>query len=107
MLNIFYTELADADLIGIYIYTYETWGESQAVRYSDALKAAIYRLAEEPRLPGTLDRSGLYPGCRSYLVKRHLILYRVVEDSLEVVRILHGRMDIPSRIAEFYDQEEW
>ena len=105
MLTIRYTELADTDLFDIYIYTYKTWGESQAQNYTDALKVAINRIAEAPERPGTVNRSSLDPSCRSYRVKSHLVFYRVVEDSLEILRILHGNMDIPSRLAETYEEE--
>jgi len=100
MLQIRYTELADSDLFDIYVYTYRTWGAAQAKTYTDSVKVAIYRIAEEPERPETKDRSSLYPGCRSYLMKRHLIFYRVVGEYLEIMRILHGSMDIPSRLAE-------
>lgn len=106
MLNVRFTELADSDLFNIYVYTYQTWGEEQAKRYTQALKAAITWIAEEPGRPGTVDRSKLYTGCRSYLVKRHLLFYRVVKDELEILRILHGKMDIESRLGEAIDEEE-
>lgn len=100
MLEVRYTKLADSDLFNIYLYTYQTWGAAQAKTYTDALKAAITRIAEQPEQPETKDRSNVYPGCRSYLMKRHLIFYRVVGEYLEIMRILHGSMDITSRLAE-------
>jgi len=106
MLEVRYTEFADSDLSSIYIYTYQTWGASQAQSYTDAIKEAIARIAEKPERPETKDRSGLYPGCRSYLMKRHLIFYRVVGEHLEIMRILHGGMDLASRLAETEDEKE-
>lgn len=104
MLEVRYTKLADSDLFNIYLYTYQTWGADQAKTYTDALKAAINRIAEKPERPETKDRSSLYPGCRSYLMKRHLIFYRVSGDYLEIMRILHGNMDITSRLAEVEEE---
>ena len=45
---------AEADLIGIWVYTFETWSEAQADRYLDALEHGIGRLVEDPhhRDPG-------------------------------------------------------
>ena len=106
MLSIRYTELAETDLFNIYIYTYQTWGASQAQSYTNTLKIAIARIAEKPTFPGTVDRSSVYPGCRSYRVKSHLIFYRPVEDALEILRILHINMDISSRLAETLEEEE-
>jgi len=96
MLKIRYTEFADQDLFAIYIYTHKTWGAAQAQKYTTQLKTAIERLAQEPSRIGTVDRSALYPGSRSYLAKSHLVFYRVVDEHLEILRILHSRMDIPS-----------
>jgi toxin ParE1/3/4 len=105
MLHVRFTELADSDLFNIYVYTYQAWGETQAQKYTDSLNGAINRLAEAPERAGTSDRSSLYPGCRSYRMKSHLIFYRVVGDSLEILRVLHGKMDIPSRLAEALDED--
>ena len=57
MYSIRFTEQADADLLGIYIYTYNTWNEDQAIEYTDGLKAAVNKLAENPERLGTVDRS--------------------------------------------------
>ncbi len=48
MYNIRFTEQADADLLGIYIYTYNIWNEDQAIEYTDGLKATVDKSAENP-----------------------------------------------------------
>ena len=40
-------------------------------------------------------------GYRSSKVKSHLIFYRVVNDTIEVIRILHELMDIENRINDY------
>ena len=100
MYGIRFTEQADTDLFDIYIYTYETWGLPQAVKYTDGLKAAIDWLAEDPNRPGTKNRSDLRQGYRSYHKQRHLIFYRVAGEYVEIIRILHDSMDVPRRLAE-------
>lgn len=93
MYSIRFTEQADVDLLGIYIYTYNTWNEDQAIEYTDGLKAAVNKLAENPERLGTVDRAAVRPGYRSYRYESHLVFYRVSQ-FVEVVRILHKRMDV-------------
>ena len=35
----------------------------------------------------------LFPGCRVRPVERHVLYYRILGDVIEVVRILHERVD--------------
>lgn len=78
MYSIQFTEQADADLLGIYIYTYNTWNEDQAIEYTNGLKAAVNKLAENSERIGTVDRSAVRPGYRSYRYQSHLyVLSRV------------------------------
>lgn len=100
MHNIRLTELADADLIGIYIYTHNSWGEPQAIKYTNALKGAFEKIAENPVRIGTVDRSDVRPEYRSYRQQRHLIFYRVVGNTVEIVRLLHDSMDITKHFSE-------
>ena len=72
MYSIRFTEQADADLLSIYIYTYNAWNEAQAVEYTDGLKAAVNKLAENPERIGSVDRSAVCPGYRSYRYENHL-----------------------------------
>jgi toxin ParE1/3/4 len=39
-------------------------------------------------------RDALIPGMRSVAVTPYVVFYRVAEDAVEVVRVLHGRRDI-------------
>ncbi|MEL6161425.1 MAG: type II toxin-antitoxin system RelE/ParE family toxin [Cyanobacteria bacterium J06627_32] len=77
MYSIRFTEQADADLLSIYVYTYNTWNEAQAIEYTDGLKAAVNQLAKNPSRLGTVDRSAVRPGYRSYRYQSHLVFYRV------------------------------
>jgi len=40
---------AETDLIGVWVYSFETWGEARADRYLEALKDGIGKIAEDPR----------------------------------------------------------
>ena len=82
---------ARADLIDIWLYSYEQFGERQANRYLDRLGRAFERLAEDPE-SGTL-RDALRPGYWSRRVQSHVVFYTFDEDELRVRRVLHGAMD--------------
>lgn len=99
MYSIRFTEQADADLLGIYIYTYNTWNEDKAIEYTDGLKAVVNKLADNPKRLGTVDRSVVRPGYRSYRYESHLVFYRVSGQFVEVVRILHKRMDVGKQFS--------
>jgi toxin ParE1/3/4 len=90
---------AQADLDGIWDYTARVWGESQAERYVLAIRAACEALATGKRRGRPID--GIRPGYRKLAVGSHHLYYRVTDQGLiDVVRILHRRMDVPARLAE-------
>ena len=99
MYSIRFTKQADADLVSIYVYTYRTWNEAQAVDYTNGLKAAICKIAENPKRIGTADRFKVRPGYRSCRYQSHVVFYRVSDRFVEVVRILHKRMDIEKQFS--------
>lgn len=85
------TPAAKADLREIWLYTEEQWGEQQADRYLQGLEQCCERLVDHPTL-GTA-REDLRAGYRSILEGRHLIVYRHHLGRIEIVRMLHQRMD--------------
>ncbi len=87
-----FTELADADLTDIYTYSYEQWGESQADKYINLLRKGVNRLAINARLGK--QRDDLPAECFVYHVQRHLIVYRIHQDNIEILRVLYDGMDI-------------
>ena len=67
------------------------WGDDPADACATAIRAALERLARFPRIGH--ERPDLFPGARGSVVRRHLIVYRRQDANVEVVRILHVRMD--------------
>ena len=99
MENVIFTEQADSDLFGIYVYTYKTWGEAQAIKYINDLKAAISKVASNPKMLGK-QQDQIRPGYFSYHVGRHLFFYRIADERIEVVRILYDSMDYKRHFPE-------
>ncbi len=79
------------DLQEIWRYTEGRWGEGQADAYLDALGKRLFWLADHPGLWSESSPSG--SGVFRFLHERHAIYFRVEESALEVIRILHQRMD--------------
>lgn len=88
---------AHADLDGIWEYTQRTWGEKQAEAYLRMLATAFDSLAEAP--DQGRERHELHPGLRMLRCGKHLIFYLATEP-LDVVRVLHERMDFGSHLSE-------
>ncbi len=53
-------------------------------------------LAQEPHLGRVCDE--IRQGYRKHHVGRHLIFYRQVAAHIEIIRILHKRMDVESHL---------
>lgn len=85
------TPAAKEDLRDIWLYTLEQWGEVQADQYLDQLEQCCERLVAHPQLGRA--RADLRSGYRSILEGNHLIIYRHHMGRIEIVRILHRRMD--------------
>jgi len=69
--------------------------ELAADRYLDHLRLRARELIRYPLL-GRVRRE-LRPEIRSLLFRNHLIFYRVKNDSIQILRILHGSRDLPNQ----------
>jgi toxin ParE1/3/4 len=102
---------AQIDLANILATSAERWGAEGQQRYAAFLAAAMRQVAAEPDGPLSKRRPDLRSGIRSFHVRYarrsaqggkvrrpvHVLYYRVAEDDvIEIVRVLHERMD-PSR----------
>lgn len=86
-----FTKAAVADLQAIRNYTLHTWGEEQETAY---LKQLWTRFGQILGSPGRFRRrDDLFEGCRIAAEGRHVILFRIEGDILQIVRILHSAMD--------------
>lgn len=74
----------------------KTWGDKQADVYEALLAAAVRQVSEHPLLGR--PRDDVRPGLRGFVVGQHIVLYRVGDEEIEVLRVVHARRDI-SRLA--------
>jgi toxin ParE1/3/4 len=82
---------ARADLEHIWLYTAERWSIDQADRYHNLLMDGIESLVGAMHRGIAIDH--IRPGYRRLNAESHVIFYRPAEDGIEIVRILHSRMD--------------
>ena len=80
------------DLKSIGRFTLKSWGREQRNIYLSKLDESFHRLAEQPHLGNARD--DIRKGYRVYHVGRHLIFYRQKPAEIEIIRILHDRMDV-------------
>ena len=87
------------DLENIWSYTYEKWSPRQADVYYHLILEEFERISLNPRSGRPMDL--IKEGYRASKVKSHLIFFRVADDKIvEIIRILHERMDLRSRMNE-------
>ena len=93
------TNMAKADLKEIGHYTQNRWGREQRDQYLRMLDVSFQQLAVNP-LKGK-DCSDIRIGYRKLNAGSHVIFYRqTLADVIEIVRVLHGHMDIEARLSE-------
>ena len=93
------SEKALEDLNNIWIYTAENWSIEQANRYYNLIVDEIEYVSENFEI--TKDFGNIRENYKFSKVKSHLVFYKKTENTeMEVVRILHERMDIKNRIND-------
>jgi toxin ParE1/3/4 len=97
MAKFYLTNKAVEDLGDIWNYTVETWSENQAEIYYSLLIDSCQELANKPNQGKSyevVERNVL-----GFKIGQHVIFYRIVtEKEIEVVRILHGMMDMKNHL---------
>lgn len=97
MLSIVKSTQAEQDLINIWSYTYREWGETQADRYLDLLNNGFRLIAQNPEMC-RLREEFIQPVCL-HICEHHLIVYTFNELQLNIVRVLHGSMNIEPQLS--------
>jgi toxin ParE1/3/4 len=82
---------ARADIVAIWDFGEERWGPDQAERYLRDLQRAIETVAADPRRGRPCDE--VRPGYFKFSVGSYVIFFRLEGEGIDVVRILHQRMD--------------
>ncbi|HEB61746.1 MAG TPA: type II toxin-antitoxin system RelE/ParE family toxin [Bacteroidetes bacterium] len=93
------SEKAREDLISIWEYTFENWSLNQADRYYQIIIDKFDEICSKPDIGKSYET--LRKGYWGAIVKSHIIFYRLKsKNEIEIIRILHQRMDLKSRLNE-------
>ena len=92
MKSVVFRPEAEADIEAIWDYTIEIWGRDQANFYIREIRAVIEAVADGRR-PSVVAQ-GVRTGYRKVQIARHVAFLRESAEVVEVVRVLHERMDV-------------
>jgi toxin ParE1/3/4 len=104
-------EDARADIRHLLAWSEAKFGPAVRDGYEELLFAALSDIAADPHRLGVKERPDLGPGVRTWhlalsrdhvadnarriATPRHIIVFRVVADIVQVARVLHEAMDLP------------
>lgn len=89
---------AVSDLEEIWLYTVDHWSVEQADRYYNLIFDEINFICRNYENGKSMEhvRKGYYTA----KVKSHLIFYKLENNSIQIIRILHEMMDIENRLKD-------
>ncbi|MBL7113660.1 MAG: type II toxin-antitoxin system RelE/ParE family toxin [Bacteroidales bacterium] len=90
------SEAAINDLDGIWEYTFLKWSKEQADRYHNLIMNEIEFIAEN--ISSGKSMNHIKDGYLVSYVKSHMIFFKRKEGIVEIIRILHQKMDIESNL---------
>lgn len=98
MRRYFLSNLARKDLLEIAAFTEFRWGSAQRDRYMLDLERRLVAITARPA--SGRQRQELGDKVRSALYGSHLIIYRPANDGVDILRVLHASMDVPTKFDE-------
>ena len=95
----FISEKANQDIEKIWLYTFENWSLEQADRYYNLILDEIEFISENFESGKSVDH--IKKGYKASIVKSYIIFYKKSRRNIvEIIRVLHQKMDIENRIEE-------
>lgn len=82
---------AQADLEGIWRYSAENWSVAQADKYVGELSEIFELIGSMPMM--ARERPEFVPPVRIHVHQKHLIIYVIGNNGIEILRILGGQQD--------------
>ena len=90
------THWASNDLKDIGRYSEKNWGKKQRNQYLRDLAKRFSWLAEHPKLGK--HRTDVNQNYYSFPEGQHIIFYQIKPEYIEIIGILHNRMDVASNL---------
>jgi toxin ParE1/3/4 len=98
MMRILWSTRARADLDDIWAYGAARHGPDRTESYLRGIERLADRLAREPRSGRSAE--DVRPGLMKASVGRHMVFFRLRDDELRIVRVLHEAMDHAAHIGD-------
>jgi toxin ParE1/3/4 len=93
------TPQADSDLDGIWFYTaFNSGSIESADRLVDSITGRFFLLATHPNIGRARD-ADLRPGLRSFPVGGYVIIYRIEDADVLILRVLRGSRNIEALLG--------
>ena len=90
---------ANNNLVNIWEYTFENWSIEQADRYIRIISSKFKEICKNLDLGK--NYKGVRKNYRGLAVKSHIIFYKIRDEKIiDVIRVLHQRIDLINRIEE-------
>lgn len=89
---------ATLDLRKIENYSISKWGSKTAKEYINSIEQALTLLQENPKILRQDAKISAY--FHLYRVRQHFLVFDVTKNTLNLLTIIHGSMDLPERLAE-------
>lgn len=88
------------DLDNIWIYVARESGSLEiANRLIDSITDRFFLLASHPQV-GRVRNDDLGPGRRSFPVGEYVIVYRIEDENVLILRVVHGRRDLEALFGD-------
>ncbi len=98
------TERALSDLVAIEAYSIKQWGKRVAAKYLSDIEGRLLLVQENPVVQensGLLSSAeGLPEVLQCYPGGKHILIFDVMPDSLVLLTVIHGNIDLPNQLAE-------
>ena len=88
--------LAQADIDTIWVGTVRMWGSDQAETYIRQINQHIKTIAAQPTIGRECPE--VRAGYRKYHSGSHVLFYRLTDAGIDIVRVLHKRMDFRQHV---------
>lgn len=87
---------AKADIDDIWNHSLKEWGVERAEAYIHTIRSVINLMDQFPAMAKNAEN--IRPGLLKYAVGSHVLFLRISDRSIDVVRILHQRIDYPRHL---------
>jgi len=92
------SDIAESDISEIYDYTVSHHSHNQAILYLQGLEKQFIMLVDQPNIGKNRDE--IRKTLKSFVYEKHTMFYRVLDDHIRIVRVLHSSRDMPKLLQD-------